>query len=99
MPPSASKKKNEQHVHNQLTTDKSIDQLHLLAQKLAQIDRRAALQRWSVQQAVPTKIWIICYHQHINECRDVRCRNYWRRTGWQQRGNLTRENGPAGNRV
>jgi flavin-dependent dehydrogenase len=32
-------------------------------QKLAQIGSRAALRRWRVQQAVPTKIRIICYHQ------------------------------------
>jgi hypothetical protein len=33
----------EQHVHNQLATNKSINQLHLLAHTLAQIGRRAAL--------------------------------------------------------
>jgi hypothetical protein len=57
----------EQHVHDQLATYKSIDQLHLLAQKLAQIGstrrvvvRVDALRQRSETARRPTKIRTIC---------------------------------------
>jgi hypothetical protein len=78
----------EQHVHNQFTANKSIEQLHLLAQTLAQIDGRAAAAACDGPAGCPYQNLDNLLSSTDHEWRDVRRRNHWRRAGGQHRSNL-----------